>query len=56
MGREENKAFCILPWIHLAVFPEGSAKLCCVADHRVNEGGAALSLQSDALEEVWNSR
>jgi len=56
MGREENKAFCILPWIHLAVFPEGSAKLCCVADHRVNEEGTALSLQSDALEEVWNSQ
>ena len=44
MGREENKAFCILPWIDLAVFPEGSARLCCVADHRVNEEGTALSL------------
>jgi radical SAM family protein/iron-sulfur cluster protein len=55
MSLEDGKAFCILPWIHLAVFPEGSAKLCCVASRRVNDGRAALSLQSLPLEQVWNS-
>lgn len=51
----ENKAFCALPWVHLAVFPEGSAKLCCIARSSVNDGGEPMSLETHALEDVWNS-
>src|SRR5262245_53767185 len=51
----ESKFFCVLPWLHLALFPEGSAKLCCVAGSCVSSGGDPLSLQTDTLEEIWNS-
>src|SRR5262245_37591884 len=51
----ENKAFCALPWVHLAVFPEGSVKLCCVARSSVHAGGEPLSLNEHALDEIWNS-
>jgi glutamate-1-semialdehyde 2,1-aminomutase len=50
----ENKTFCILPWIHLAVLPEGSSKLCCVASACIHADGAPLSLESQSLEEIWN--
>jgi glutamate-1-semialdehyde 2,1-aminomutase len=51
-----NKAFCILPWMHLTVLPEGTVKLCCVASSCIKSGGADLSLQSDGLETIWNSQ
>lgn len=51
----DNKAFCALPWVHLAVFPEGEAKLCCVARSAVHADDVPLTLQENALEAVWNS-
>jgi MoaA/NifB/PqqE/SkfB family radical SAM enzyme len=51
----ENKAFCALPWVHLAVFPEGSVKLCCVARSSVHDNDAPLSLNEYSLDEIWNS-
>jgi len=50
---ERSGTFCILPWIHLAVFPEGSARLCCVAEEPAKD--KTLSLQSHSLPDVWNS-
>jgi wyosine [tRNA(Phe)-imidazoG37] synthetase (radical SAM superfamily) len=50
-----NNTFCILPWIHLTVFPEGEAKICCVANQTIKEHEVNLSLQSESLEGVWNS-
>jgi glutamate-1-semialdehyde 2,1-aminomutase len=44
-----------LPWIHLAVFPEGSTQLCCVASRCVQDNGAVLNLQTHSLETIWNS-
>jgi MoaA/NifB/PqqE/SkfB family radical SAM enzyme len=55
MGRDVNKALCILPWTHLAAFPEGNVRLCCVATDDVKQDGVPLSLQSDSLEDIWNS-
>src|SRR5262249_10023769 len=57
-GREWKMAdtFCILPWIHLAVFPVGSTKLCCIAGQSIKANGIPMSLQVHTLDEVWNSR
>jgi glutamate-1-semialdehyde 2,1-aminomutase len=52
---KENKTFCILPWIHLTVLPEGSAKICCVTSACIHSEGVPLSLESQPLEEIWNS-
>jgi glutamate-1-semialdehyde 2,1-aminomutase len=51
----ESKTFCILPWMHLTVMPEGSTQLCCVASSSIKAGGVPLSLQSHSLEAIWNS-
>ncbi|HMH49322.1 MAG TPA: twitch domain-containing radical SAM protein [Candidatus Acidoferrum sp.] len=54
-GRELSKTFCIFPWIHLALFPEGSVKLCCVANGQIQHDGGSLSVQHHRLEDIWNS-
>ena len=51
----ENKAFCALPWVHLAVYPEGEVKLCCISRSSIHTGGDPLSLNEHALDEIWNS-
>ena len=48
---KENKAFCILPWIHMHVWPNGNAMPCCIADSNQPFG----NLKQNTLEEVWNS-
>jgi hypothetical protein len=47
--------FCILPWIHLAMLPDNTARLCCVANDCIREGDVPLSPQTHSLEEIWNS-
>lgn len=46
-----NKAFCILPWIHMHVWPNGNAMPCCIADSNKPFG----NLKENSIEEVWNS-
>jgi hypothetical protein len=47
----ESKAFCILPWIHMHVWPNGNAMPCCVADSDQPFG----NLKNSQIKEVWNS-
>ena len=55
MDKEEllkkNRAFCILPWIHMHVWPNGNAMPCCIADSDNPFG----NLKDNSIEEVWNS-
>ena len=48
--KELTKTFCILPWIHVATYNDGSALLCCVARNSGN-----LNLNNMTVDEVWNS-
>ena len=47
-----GKKFCILPWMHMATYTDGTALLCCLAqptqDQRINLNNADISA-------VWNS-
>lgn len=45
----KSKTFCILPWIHMASYTDGSALLCCVAN------SSNLNFNNQTLDEVWNS-
>lgn len=45
-----NKNFCILPWIHMASWNDGSVPLCCIANP---EKGLNFNTQSPI--EIWNS-
>ena len=48
---KNNNAFCILPWIHMHVWPNGNAMPCCIADSDAPFG----NVNDDSIEDVWNS-
>jgi len=54
MMLEDNKAFCIYPWIHMHTTPEGKAAPCCIAkscEENVGVGDA----KHQSLMELVNS-
>lgn len=51
MSAVPSDTFCIYPWIHLYVNPDGSALPCCVADHHSHMG----NVRANTIKEVWNS-
>lgn len=49
-------SFCVLPWMHLDINPQGTAKICCRAAGPLKaQDGAIMSLYHSTLEEMWNS-
>ncbi|MCW5745754.1 MAG: SPASM domain-containing protein [Alphaproteobacteria bacterium] len=50
-----SKTFCALPFQHLCIGPEGTARVCCVAHDLVSEHGAPMSLNIHTMDEIWNS-
>jgi organic radical activating enzyme len=59
----ESKTFCVLPWIHLAAYPNGMASLCCISDHteyknmarNSGENAKPLSLNGESINTMLNS-
>ncbi len=52
----DSASFCVLPWVHMNVNPDGAATLCCQSHHRIHAGdGHNLNLQTHSLQEIWNS-
>ena len=47
--------FCVLAWNHLQIAPNGTVKMCCIAEEDVQEKGRTMSLYTDTYEEIWNS-
>lgn len=47
--------FCALPFRHLCIGPEGTARICCMTDELVSEHGAPMSLSQHTMDEIWNS-
>lgn len=59
--------FCPLPWIHLATRPNGDVRVCCTANASgagvdddketglVRHNDVVMNLQTNSIEEVWNS-
>jgi len=47
--------FCILPWSHLQIAPNGTVKMCCIAGEDLHDRGRPLSLYTDTYEDIWNS-
>ena len=48
----QSKVFCMAPWIHMHVWPNGRAFPCCLAEHMVGEYG---NTNQQTLKELWNS-
>lgn len=51
----EKKTFCILPWVHLDLNPNGTLKICCKAQSALQGDNGAASLYRYSIAEIWNS-
>ena len=50
---KESSTFCMYPWVHLNLDPNGDAKPCCAAEWRDVKPLGNASQQS--MKEIWNS-
>jgi MoaA/NifB/PqqE/SkfB family radical SAM enzyme len=46
--------FCILPWIHCTIYPNGRLKTCCFSHNFITHEGRAVTVYQTALDEIWN--
>jgi radical SAM protein with 4Fe4S-binding SPASM domain len=46
-----SPTFCMIPWVHLHVWPEGNSYPCCFFDAEQPIG----SMREQTLEQLWNS-
>ena len=51
MNKPENRAFCILPWVHAEIRQTGDIYPCCRVSHSFKYGSVA----NNSLQEIWNS-
>ena len=50
-NKDPSKSFCIIPWIHMNTWPNGSVFQCCITDYRNVIG----DLKKNTLKEVFNN-
>ena len=55
-GAEASPSFCIVPWKHLNILPDGTVKACCHSQGAIGaETDEAMSVHMHGLEAIWNS-
>ena len=47
---KNSKHFCMMPWIHLHMWPAGTTYPCCMSDPEFPVGDT----QTQSLQEIWN--
>ena len=47
---DENKTFCMMPWMHMHAFADGRVYPCCFGEYHSHMG----NLRNNTMEEVWN--
>lgn len=47
----ESKTFCIMPWVHIHLWPAGEAFLCCNADTNIPLGRLD---NTTSIKDIWN--
>jgi len=47
-----SKVFCMMPWVHTHIWPNGNAFPCCMSDSDIVYG----NLNDNSLEEIWNNK
>lgn len=50
---EQSDVFCMAPWVHLHMAPQGQVFPCCISAHYLQESPGHL--RENTLEEIWNS-
>lgn len=48
--------FCVLAWNHLQIAPNGTIKMCCIANEDISQAKRPMSLYTDKYEDIWNSK
>jgi radical SAM protein with 4Fe4S-binding SPASM domain len=48
---KNSKNFCMMPWVHLHMWPAGTTYPCCMSDPEFPVGDT----QNQSLQEIWNS-
>ena len=51
MTDKVSETFCILPWVHLHSWPNGTTKLCCLSDNAGDVG----DLTKNTITEIQNN-
>jgi len=49
---KESKNFCMAPWVHMHVWPNGRAFPCCLSDPALDDYG---NTNMSTINELWNS-
>lgn len=54
---KKNEVFCIAPWIHMTIEPDGSTSPCCLSSayQTGNDFPIYGSVYENTIEEIWNS-
>ena len=47
-----SKVFCMLPWVHMHLWPNGDTYPCCLAESRMPVGNS----HKNSLQELWNNK
>ena len=61
MKKLPSETFCVLPWMHVAVNPGGSFRVCCNSNPKTNriikdpDTGKEYKIFRDSIEDMWNS-
>jgi radical SAM protein with 4Fe4S-binding SPASM domain len=50
-----NDTFCIAPWMHMHVEPDGDVQLCCASNWKHEFQRNLGNLNESSPEEIWNS-
>jgi radical SAM protein with 4Fe4S-binding SPASM domain len=55
MNQKANDTFCIAPWMHMHVEPDGDVQLCCASNWKHEFQRNLGNLNESSPEEIWNS-
>lgn len=55
MTLKDNGTFCVLPWLHIHAWPDGSCYLCCIAAEAETNLSKIGDLTTNSVAEIMNS-
>ena len=50
---KESKCFCMAPWIHMHMWPNGEAFPCCITPANENNKGMG-NFNNTTVKDLWN--
>ena len=50
---EKSNVFCMAPWIHMHIWPNGNVMPCCVTNANIKD--KLGNTHQNTLKEIWNS-